>query len=394
MKKLKIVRIIARLNIGGPAQNVVFLTQGLNNDKFESILLSGNSSKMEGDMIYLAKERNMQLRLIPELVRELSFFKDTMAFLKILTFLFKEKPDIVHTHTAKAGALGRAAGFLYKVFGNRDLKLVHTFHGHVLEGYFGKLKNQIFIQIERILALFTDRIIVVSEAIREDLLRLGIGTTDRIVVIRLGLELEKFFNIQDNATSNNRIRVGIVGRLVAIKNHKFFIDVADLYLKLFPDFPIHFYIIGDGELRLELIKYVEGLGLSHSISFTGWEKDLVKVYSNLDIVCLTSLNEGTPVSIIEALASGKPIVSTNVGGIKDIVKPVCDQLGINESIILVEPGDKERFVDALRYFAANRHMRNSFGEKGRTFVQNNFLKERLIKDMDLLYTTISKRSEL
>lgn len=267
---MKILRIIARLNIGGPARNAVLLSEGFstrpppkeerlrsNSIDCETVLICGEVEKSEGDMMYLAREKGIRPIVIKELGRELSWKDDWKAFWKLYNIIRQENPDIVHTHTAKAGALGRAAGFLYKVFGNRDLKLVHTFHGHVLEGYFGKLKNQIFIQIERILALFTDRIIVVSEAIREDLLRLGIGTTDRIVVIRLGLELEKFFNIQDNATSNNRIRVGIVGRLVAIKNHKFFIDVADLYLKLFPDFPIHFYIIGDGELRLELIKYVE-----------------------------------------------------------------------------------------------------------------------------------------
>ena len=390
---LKIIRIISRLNIGGPAQNVIFLSEDLENKGFHTLLVAGLPEKDEGDMAYLVDGRALSLEIVKELSRKINLFKDLVAFFKILTIIFREKPDIIHTHTAKAGAIGRIAAFIYKsIFFWKKILVFHTFHGHVLEGYFGQIESSVFITIERFLGLFTDRIIVVSKSVRDAILKLKITSSEKILVVRLGLELEKFFSIEQKKQGLDIIKIGLVGRLAPIKNHKMFINCAKSFRETDLANNVKFIIVGDGELKEELVSYVKDLSLEDLIEFRGWVNDLVSVYSELDIVCLTSLNEGTPVSLIEALASGRPIISTNVGGVKDIISPVCQMLGLPESWLLVPPNGLKHFFESLNFLLDNQQLRAKIGEYGRIYVKNNFLKERLIKDMDLLYTNFLKRS--
>jgi glycosyltransferase involved in cell wall biosynthesis len=371
MPKFKVLRIIARLNIGGPAINAIILSAGLDRGKFETILITGRPSRSEGEMAGLLAEKKVSPVMIKELGREIDLWKDLFSFFKVYALIKKERPDIVHTHTAKAGALGRLAGALC------GCKLVHTFHGHVLEGYFGRLKSRIFIWIERFLAALTDKIIVVSPRIKDELLRLKIAPENKISVMPLGLELEGLLALAPPQPQAPYLNIGIVGRLVPIKNHRLFLQAA----AEIKDARLQFFIIGDGELRQDLEDYARELGLSGKVAFSGWQDDLAKVYGQLDLLTLTSLNEGTPVSIIEAMAAARPVIATDVGGVRDL-------LGDNERGRLVKSGDSRGLAEAIKKLAGNPALRLELGRQGRDFVRARFTKERLIKDIELLYNEL------
>ena len=367
---MKILRIIARLNIGGPARNAVLLTEGFS----DTVLVCGEVDKSEGDMMYLAHEKGIKPVIIKELGRELSWKDDWAAFWKIYKVIKQEKPDIIHTHTAKAGTLGRLAGILYG-----KAVLIHTFHGHVFSGYFGKIKTAFFIWIEKILALFTDKIITVSENLKKELVaKFKIAPENKISVIELGFELEDLLKLSERENQQT-INIGIVGRLVPIKNHKMLFKVCRAGLNL----PYRIVVIGDGEMRGELEKYAEELGMRDRIEFKGWIKDLKAIYERLDIVVLTSLNEGTPVSLIEAMAAGRPIVATKVGGVADIAQD-------GKNGYLVESGNIEEFSWKLLDLIKDAGKRREFGKSGRDIVKTRFAKERLIKDTKELYNNLLK----
>lgn len=393
---VKILRIIARLNIGGPARNAVLLTEGLSNvfvpretgntsRIYETVLICGEVGSHEGDMMYLAKEKGIEPILIEELGRDLSIRNDWRAFWRIYKIICREKPDIIHTHTAKAGTLGRLAGILYNIthFGFKlrpdRCKLIHTFHGHVLHSYFGRVKTWFFIWIERFLALFTDRIITVSLSLKRELVEgFRIATERKISVIELGFELDDLFGLSVKEKSDC-LTIGIIGRLVPVKGHRMFFRVVkkvkDRGLR------VQFSVIGDGELRQELENYAKELGIADIVEFKGWVKDLREIYSGLDIVVLMSLNEGTPVSIIEAMAAARPVVATEVGGVSDIV-----QDGKNGYLIR-DKGD-DCFAERLLDLINNCEKRKRFGLYGRELATKRFSKERLIGDIETLYRTI------
>ncbi len=386
MRKLKVLRIIARLNIGGPAIHTILLTEGLDKSRFESVLVTGTAEKSEGDMLYLAKEKGVRPVIIPELSRNLNFRNDIIAFWKLFCLIKKEKPDIIHTHTAKAGTLGRLTGMLYKFSSeafktqSSKVRLVHTFHGHILHSYFGRIKSVLFIWIERFLAIFTNKIVTVSESVRKELIRLKIASLKKIIAIPLGLELEKYLKIENNGPGNKDYKsVGIIGRLVPVKNHKMFLDAAKR-LKGTLDFKqkIKFLIVGDGPLRQQLESYAERLGISEDAIFTGWIKDLEELYSELDIVALTSLNEGTPLALIEAQAAARPCVATNVGGVANVVEE-------GKGGFLVPSQNIETFVQALIKLLNNPTLMWTMGKYGRDKVKDRFSRERLIKDVESLY---------
>jgi len=395
MRKIRILRIIARLNIGGPAIHTILLTEGLDNKQFESLLVCGSTDKYEGDMFYYAREKGLNPIYIPELKRELNFFNDIIAFKKIYKIIKNENPNLIHTHTAKAGTLGRLAGILYNLFThpNKRVKLIHTFHGHVFSGYFNILQTKIFILVERFLGSFSYKIITVSESVKKELLSLHICKEDKIEVIPLGFELNKFLVIPSRNSAV--LSVGIIGRLVPIKNHRLFLEAA---AKVFADLPalrLEFKIIGDGKLRKELEEYARRLNMVSTVNFLGWQQDLVSVYSGLDIVALTSLNEGTPVSLIEAMASGRAVVTTDVGGVRDLLGKeinVANKLKgdfkVMERGIMVKSRNYFNFANALIFLLQNKKLREDIGLEAKNFVKDNFRKERLIKDIENLYKNI------
>jgi glycosyltransferase involved in cell wall biosynthesis len=385
---MKILRIIARLNIGGPARNAVLLSEGLKDKGFDTVLVCGEVTDNEGDMMYLAQEKDISPVVIRELGREISWKDDLAAFWKIYKIICREKPDIVHTHTAKAGTLGRLAALFYNLthFKRHSAKrkahsviLVHTFHGHVFKGYFGRLKTLFFVWIERFLALFTDKIVTVSGTLKKELVeKYRIAPEEKVVVIELGFKLDDLFKLPLREGSGI-VNIGIVGRLASIKNHKMLFRVAERIAHSAKQ-KVKFFVIGGGELRRELEDYVKALDIEDIVEFRGWIKDLCEIYRSLDIVVLTSLNEGTPVSIIEAMAASRPIVATNVGGVSDVVEE--QKSGYLSTI------NDEAFAERTLDLIKDRKRRQAFGEYGREIVRGRFSKCRLIKDTEDLYTNL------
>lgn len=417
MAQIKVLRIIARLNIGGPAIHTVLLTAGLDKNIFSPLLISGAVGKGEGDMRYYAEQKGVTPIYIPQLKRELNPFKDLTALIKILRLVVREKPSIIHTHTAKAGTLGRVAGVIYNsgrrllrpAFGgarNDDgtdkIKLIHTFHGHVFDGYFNSFSTRIFIVIEKILACFTDKIITVSENVKRELISLRIAKNDKIEVVPLGFELERFLEVTPRVKAET-VNIGIIGRLAPIKNHHLFLEAARRLRRGFANsrlglvnesepFNARFVIVGDGELRDELEEYSRKLNLSEFVEFSGWQDNLPKVYADLDIVCLTSLNEGTPVSLIEAMASGRAVVATAVGGVTDLLgeeiqmrEAASGEFTVRQRGIAVKSKDANGFANALEFMLRNETLRKNLSEAGREYAKDTFSQKRLIQDIENLY---------
>lgn len=380
MQKTRILRIIARLNIGGPAIHAVLLTAGMDRTLFESTLATGVIGEGEGDMSYLTYEYDVEPVVIPELGREISLKADFIALYKLFRLIKRIKPDIVHTHTAKAGTIGRLAAILAGV-----PYIFHTFHGHVLHSYFGSFKTKFFIWIERVLAKFTNKIVVISPLqYRELCHQIRIAPSKKFFVIPLGFDLGQFLNAEihrgklrrELQISEESLLVGIVGRLTAVKNHVLFLRSATQVLLAVEN--IKFIVIGDGELKHELKELAVDLKIQDKVVFLGWRDDMPLVYADLDIVALTSLNEGTPVTLIEAMASCKSVVTTSVGGVPDIV--LDGQTGI-----LVPSGDENRFAVAITDLLGDPNKRRKFGERGREFVRNRYTRERLCANMERLY---------
>jgi glycosyltransferase involved in cell wall biosynthesis len=413
---IKILRIIARLNIGGPARNAVLLTEGLSgcsrpnlftnglhgqgsvSNNWETVLVCGEVGENEGDMGYFAREKGIAPLIVPELGRELSFINDWQAFWKIYKIICKEKPDIVHTHTAKAGTLGRLAALLYNLTGpwykfkGKRCKVIHTFHGHVLHSYFGKVKTCFFIWIEKILALFTDKIITVSSSLKKELVEnFRIAPEKKFSVVELGFELNELLRLPARGVSDC-INIGIVGRLVPVKNHRMLLRVAKKIEQGQRQSgkreiaPVWYIVIGDGELREELENYAKELEVADIVEFKGWIKDLRKIYEDLDIVVLTSLNEGTPVSVIEAMAAARPVVATEVGGVKDVVQ---DQ----KNGYLARPSNESDFTEKLLDLIKDSVKSRRFGGYGRGSVRDRFSKERLLDDIDRLYNELLEEGD-
>ena len=397
VKKIKILRIISRLNIGGPAIHVKILTNSLNPDRFETFLVTGKISKSEGDMNYIFRGMDIQPAIIPELQREINPRKDLIAFLKILMTIWREKPDILHTHAAKAG-VARLSVVVYNLLPGKNVKIIHTFHGNVFEGYFNRVKSGLFILVERSLAKITDVIIAISDSQKQDLSRkFKIADEARIRRIALGFDLQPFIQIREKRGCFRRrlnigesaFLIGIIGRLVPIKRHRLFIEAAKELCQKLLERSIHFVVVGDGELRKSLEDYVDELGLHDRFDFTGWVRDVFEVYADLDILALTSHNEGTPVSIIEAMAASVPVVATDAGGVKDLLgKPSADQDGIRicEKGILCPQNDPCKFAAALQYqIESDDKDKESRLDMARQFVESQYSSTRLVSDIEALY---------
>jgi glycosyltransferase involved in cell wall biosynthesis len=408
---MKIARIIARLNVGGPARHVIWLTGALQDDRFQSILLTGSVPEGEEDMSWFAAENGVNPRYIPEMSRELSA-KDIVSLWKVYREFIREQPSIVHTHTAKAGTIGRVAGFFYRwltwktFLGKpRRVKFIHTYHGHVFHSYYGRRKTQFFLFIEKTLArLVSDKIIVISNQQFEEIhQQFGVGRTEQFKVVPLGIDLAHFEKANEKrkllreeiGVQTGEILVGLVGRLTEIKNHSLFLRVAKLYQESekrnLPQ--LRFLIIGDGHLRQSLEKEAAQLGIAGTISFLGNRNDTDIVYSGLDIVALTSQNEGTPLSLIEAMANSRAVISTAVGGVVDLLGTVKEEKAgftVCERGVRVVPNNVESFFEGLIYLAKDEKLREESGKRGKDFVFSNYSKERLIAEIKGLYCDLLK----
>lgn len=401
-KNIKVLRFISRLNIGGPSIHVHLLTKGLNSRKFESKLVTGVISSQEGDMSYLFDSMPEKPLVIPDLQREISFMKDLRALPGVFRLLKKEQPDIVHTHTAKAGSVARLAVIFFNMLYRKNIKTVHTFHGHVFHDYFGSLKSGIFILTERLMAKFTNKIVALSESQKSELVgKYKIAPEYKVTVVELGFDLDPFLNtIFNNGDFRNTLNVdsatkliGIVGRLAPIKNHTMFFDSAKLLLERYDAGNIKFIVVGDGELKNDLLNYCSSIGISDKIIFCGWVKNVASVYSALDVLALTSLNEGTPVSIIEAMASSVPVISTNAGGVVDLLGhpgtiSLSEDFSLCDNGVLCKINDTDGFANGMKYILENESVKNTMARSASSFVKKKYVKERLINDIEVLYKNL------
>jgi glycosyltransferase involved in cell wall biosynthesis len=386
LNKIKILRIIARLNIGGPAIHTILLTAGLNNERFESTLVTGVEGKYEGNMLDLAAAKGVQPIIIPQLKRNVDPLGGLITLVKLYRLMRHERPHIVHTHTATAGLLGRLAARLAGV-----PVILHTFHGHVLRGYFGPIPSKALVWMERILARLSHRIVTVSEGQRRELAGYGIAPLEKITVVPLGFELEDLLACESHRgglrrelglTYGDKL-VGIIARLVPIKNHRLFLQAAQVVAEAVPQ--ARFLVVGDGELREELETYARDLGLDGKALFTGWLRDLPRLYADLDVVALTSINEGTPVSLIEGMAAAVPVVATAVGGVPDVVVD-------GETGYLVQEGDVKGMAEAIIELLREPERARQMGQQGRETVYPRFASHTLIANVEGLYGDLLRQS--
>jgi glycosyltransferase involved in cell wall biosynthesis len=368
------------LNVGGPSIHVVNLAAGLDPDRFEHLLVIGRESRAEGSMLEYALSRNVWPHRIEEIVTAFSLgLRDAIALKRLFSLMRSYRPHIVHTHTAKAGLLGRVAARLAGV-----PIVVHTFHGHVLHGYYGPAQNWALRKMERILAWLSDRLVTVSEQVKKDLIEYGVARADRISVIPLGLVLEPFLNAQSRRGEFRRefgLRdedklVGIVGRIFPIKNHALFLEAAARIAAA--DTAARFVVVGDGSLRTALEKQARQLGIEKQVLFIGWRSDLARIYADLDILVVSSNNEGTPLSAIEAMAASCPVVATRVGGVPDLIRD-------GENGRLVAPRDADAIAIAVLELLRDREAARRIGHNAMISARERFDVKRLISDVDHLY---------
>ncbi len=394
----RVLRIHNRLIIGGPAINVTYLTKYMAPD-FETMLVIGDKDSHEQDADHLIVNLGLEPVVVPEMKRDISPLNDGYAYQRIKRLIEKFRPHVVHTHAAKSGVIGRLAADACNV-----PVILHTFHGHVFHSYFSKFKTNTFIQIERYLARRSTGIIAISDSQKHELANVyNICEEEKIRKIPLGLDLDKFqdhpevkraeFRQEFNIKPDD-IVVGIIGRIVPVKNHSLFVAAAKKVLAE-TDRPVKFVIVGDGDMRPQMEEEFKAAGIDYTYhprdpreataTCISWQTDMDRVLAGMDIVALTSHNEGTPVSLIEAQAASKPVVSTNVGGVKDVVTD-------NQTGYITDPDDAEAFAEALLRFINKPEQRAYFGQLGQKFALEHYSYQRLVRDMsDYYYELLDKK---
>jgi glycosyltransferase involved in cell wall biosynthesis len=389
----KVLRIINRFNIGGITYNVSYLSKYLE-PEYETLLVGGPEEEGEDSSLYIPQGLGLKPLVLTQFQRNINIKADYAAYKEIKKLINEFKPDIVHTHASKAGAIGRLAAIHCKV-----PIIIHTFHGHVFHSYFGKLKTYFYKTIERYLAKKSTVIVAISNKQKAELSdTFNIVNKNKICVVPLGFDLTRFTkNKEQNRAefrtkynlAQSQIAIGIIGRLAPIKNHQLFVDGV-AYLKAEGIKNIKSFIIGDGDSKTIIMEYCTQMNVSFSetptddcdIIFTSWIKNVDWAMHGLDLVALTSLNEGTPVSIIEAQAAGKFVVSTNVGGIEDVLNPACG--------LLSHLSDKQGYFNNLKTFCLNQITLSKQAEFGPEWALQKFGYTRLVQDMRLLYSDLLK----
>ncbi len=381
---VRVLRLFSRLNIGGPSVHVILLSHGLRPLGYDTRLVVGRESPREGNLLALAAERGVDCETVAGLGREIAPLRDVVALLGLVRLMRAWRPAIVHTHTAKAGLLGRLAARAARV-----PTVVHTFHGHVLRGYFSPPKQALFRRLETLLASAADALVAVSEAVKQDLVDLGVARASKILVIPLGLELEALSGTLPRGVLRREAGfaaeaplVGMVGRLVPIKDVPTFLHAARHVLERRPD--ARFALVGDGEERPALEALLGPLGLVGAVHFFGWRRELAGVYGDLDVVVNASRNEGTPVALIEALAAARPVVATAVGGTPDLI-------GRDERGRLVPPAEPQALAQAILQTLEESDAARRRALAGREHVMSLHSSQRLIRDVDALYRELRLR---
>jgi glycosyltransferase involved in cell wall biosynthesis len=379
--RIRVLSVIARLNLGGAAPQAILPSgRRMDPDRYETLLVHGTLPRGEGSMVGLAEREGAAMEFVPELVRSVHPPRDLRALRRLGAIVRRFRPHVVHTHTAKAGFIGRLAALTVRP---RPV-IVHSYHGHVLEGYFGAFASGAYRSLEQFLGRFSDCLVGGSQATVDDLLRLGVAPPDKFRVIPLGLDLTPFAQLAEEDGLQARRDLGItdgmtlltyVGRIVAIKR-------LDTLLRGFAhatshESPLHLAIVGDGVIRRDLESLASQLGITRMVSFLGHRPDLPQLLAATDIAVLSSANEGTPVSLIEAAAAGKPAVASSVGGVPEVV---TSQTGI-----LYPPGDEYALANAIIRLAADSDLRRRLGDSARHAALRRYSAERLVADVSGLY---------
>jgi glycosyltransferase involved in cell wall biosynthesis len=384
--RIKVLRVIARLNVGGPALHVAYLTERLAERGYDTTLVAGTLTHGEESMSHVAAARGVQIRHLDDLQREISPLRDARAIFRLAREIRRARPTILHTHTAKAGAVGRIAALV--AGGARPPIIVHTFHGHVLRGYFNPLVARGFRLLERLLAQVTTALVAVSPEVRDDLVRLGVAPEERFAVVRLGIGLEERVGGSNEGRLETRRLLGVaadafvvgwVGRMTAIKSID---DVLRTFRRVLDEVDdAYLCIVGDGPSRETLERHAHQLGVMRRCLFVGYQHDVARFYEAIDALVLPSLNEGTPVSAIEALAARRPVVATNVGGVPDVVRDGVDGF-------LVPVGDTGALAARLVELARDPELREAMGSAGAARVYERYSIDRLVDDIDTLYRAL------
>ncbi len=383
---VKVLRVIARLNMGGPALHVAYLTEGLAGRGYETTLVAGTLARGEDSMQFVAERHGVEVVRLDELSREISPVRDVISAFRLAKLIRRLRPQILHTHTAKAGAVGRIAALL--AGRARPPIVVHTFHGHVLLGYFGPVRTRFFRLLERALARVSTRLIAVSPQVRDDLVALKVAPQEKFTVIRLGIELDERVELDDarEATRAETRRVlgiapdcfvvGWIGRMTGIKNTDVVLQAFGALRRRGVDAVL--CLVGDGPDRDALERRAHDLGLMRHCLFLGYQEEVARFYAAFDAFLLASENEGTPVTTIESLAAGRPVVATRVGGVPDVVEEGVDGL-------LAEPHDVDGLAERLERLARDAELRARMGRAGCERVLSRYTVERLVDDVDALY---------
>ena len=388
---IRILRVIARLNMGGPAIHVANLAAGLETRGYHTTLVAGSLARGEDSMAFVAERLGVSVVSVPEIQREVAPLYDARSIRRLTAILRKERPHILHTHTAKAGALARAAALV--AGGARPPIVVHTFHGHVLKGYFGPGRTAFFRRVERTLARYSDVLVAVSPEVRDELVDNGIAPRDKFTIIRLGIPLDQRLNDETSELDYRHLYgipkdafvVGWVGRMTGVKDTNAILEIVHAARVRGVDAVL--CLVGDGPDRGRLEQVAHDLGIARATYFVGYQPDVAGYYRLFDAFLLPSVNEGTPVSAIEALASGTPVVATRVGGVPDVVRDQVDGF-------LVEPGDTEAAADRLAELASDPELRQRLGSSGREYARERYSVDRLVDDMDRLYRALLRAKGL
>jgi glycosyltransferase involved in cell wall biosynthesis len=386
----KVLRIINRFNIGGPTYNATFLTRFMS-EEFETMLVGGLPEPDESDSLHIPRSYGVEPVLIEEMRRLPNLKSDRAAYKKLKQIIQEFQPDIVHTHAAKAGALGRKAAKSCGV-----PVIVHTYHGHVFHSYFGKYKTKLYKLIERRLAKKSDGIIAISPLQKDELVKQHrICEAEKVKVIQLGFDLGQFQEQLSEKRATTRttyqledetVAVAIVGRLAPIKNHGLFLEAVEEVLKA--GIQARFFIVGDGMEYEKIASTVSRLNENYGncIEMTSWIKDIAQFNAGMDIICLTSDNEGTPVSLIEAQACNIPVISTDVGGVKDIVLE-------GETGFVVPKNDVKAFSEKLAFLIKNKKNREIMSQNGWKFVEEQFHYKTLVRNMENYYKELLAKKQ-
>lgn len=382
---IRILRVIARLNMGGPAIHVSSLAAGLEPRGYETTLVAGSLARGEDSMAFLAERLDIPVRTIPELQREVSPIDDARSVRRMREIIRELRPHILHTHTAKAGAIARAAALVSGAA--RPAILVHTFHGHVLKGYFDPVRTAFFKKVERSLARVTDALVAVSPEVRDELVAAGIAPREKFSVIRLGIPLEERLGDATAGLDYRRLYgisesafvVGWVGRMTDVKDTDAVLEIVGAARDRGLEAVL--VMVGDGPDRVRLEQLAHDIGIARSTFFVGYQPEVAGYYRLFDAFLLPSVNEGTPVSAIEALASGTPVVATRVGGVPDVVRD-------GEDGFLFEPGDTDGAAERLALLASDATLRSALGASGRERVLRRYSVSRLVEDVDRLYRSL------